>query len=109
MPSIHPSAVVETDAVGEGVAIGEFSIVRPGATIGDGVDLLPHVIVDAGVEIGADTEIQPGSYIGRRPRAAGAVVRRPTYDERLRIGAGGGVGAPAGVPLQVAIGGDTPM
>src|SRR5919205_729533 len=93
MSGIHPSAVVETDSIGEGVAIGEFSIVRPGAVIGDGVEILPHVVVDAKVEIGAGTEIQPGSYIGRRPRAAGAVAREPTYEERLRIGAGCAIGA----------------
>jgi acetyltransferase-like isoleucine patch superfamily enzyme len=107
MPAIHPSAVVESSAIGEGVTIGEFAVVRPGAVLGDGVTLLPHVIVDAGVEIGADTEVQPGSYIGRRPRAAGAVVRRPTYDERLRIGAGCAIGAHVVVYYDVEIGADT--
>jgi acetyltransferase-like isoleucine patch superfamily enzyme len=107
MQTIHSSAVVETDSVGEGVAIGEFSIVRAGAVIGDGVTLLPHVIVDAGVEIGAGSEIQPGSYIGRRPRAAGAVVRKPTYEERLRIGPGCAIGANVVVYYDVEIGEDT--
>lgn len=107
MPGVHSSAVVETDSIGEGVTIGEFSIVRPGAVIGDGATLLPHVIVDANVEIGAGTEIQPGSYIGRRPRAAGAVVRKPTYEERLRIGPGCAIGAHAVVYYDVEIGDDT--
>lgn len=107
MPGIHSSAVVETDSIGEGVAIGEFSIVRPGAVIGDGVVILPHVIIDAGVEIGAGTEIQPGGYVGRRPRAAGAVTREPTYEERLRIGAGCAIGAHVVVYYDVEIGDDT--
>jgi acetyltransferase-like isoleucine patch superfamily enzyme len=107
MARIHPSAVVESTSIGEGVEIGEFSVVRPGAVIGDGATLLPHVIVDAEVEIGAGTEIQPGSYIGRRPRAAGAVVRRPTYVERLRIGAGCAIGAHVVVYYDVEIGDDT--
>ncbi len=107
MPGIHSSAVVETDSIGEGVTIGEFAIVRPGAVIGDGVTILPHVIVDAKVEIGAGTEIQPGSYIGRRPRAAGAVARKPTYEERLRIGAGCAIGAHVVVYYDVEIGDDT--
>jgi acetyltransferase-like isoleucine patch superfamily enzyme len=107
MAAIHPSAVIESDSIGENVTIGEFSIVRAGAVIGDGVTLLPHVIVDAGVEIGAGTEIQPGSYIGRRPRAAGAVVRKPTYTEQLRIGAGCAIGAHAVVYYDVEIGDDT--
>ena len=107
MPAIHPSAVVESTSIGEGVAIGEFSVVRPGAVIGDGVNLLPHVIIDANVEIGAGTEVQPGSYIGRRPRAAGAVVRRPKYVERLRIGAGCAIGTNVAVYYDVEIGDDT--
>lgn len=107
MAAIHPSAIVESTSIGENVTIGEFSIVRPGAVIGDGVTLLPHVIVDAKVEIGAGTEVQPGSYLGRRPRAAGAVSRRPTYVERLRIGAGCAIGASVVVYYDVEIGDDT--
>ena len=107
MPGIHPSAVVETDSIGEGVTIGEFSIVRPGAVIGDGANILPHVVVDANVEIGAGTEILPGSYIGRRPRAAGAISRKPTYEERLRIGAGCAIGANVIVYYDVEVGADT--
>lgn len=107
MPPIHSTALVESDSIGEGVSIGEFSIVRPGAVIGDGVTLLPRVIVEAGVEIGAGTEVQPGSLLGRRPRAAGAVVRKPTYRERLQIGAGCAIGANAIVYYDVEIGEDT--
>jgi acetyltransferase-like isoleucine patch superfamily enzyme len=107
MATIHSSALVESSSIGEGVSIGEFSIVRPGAVIGDGVTLLPHVIVDAGVEIGAGTEVQPGSYLGRRPRAAGAIARAPTYTERLRIGSGCAIGAHVVVYYDVEIGDDT--
>lgn len=107
MPAIHPSAVVETDSIGAGVTIGEFSVIRPGAVLADGVTILPHVIVDAGVEIGADTEIQPGSCIGRRPRATGSVTHKPTYRERLRIGAGCAIGANAVIYYDVEIGADT--
>jgi len=107
MPTIHPSAVVETDSIGEGVEVGEFAVIRPGAVIGDGVTILPHVIVDTKVEIGAGTEIQAGTYIGRRPRAAGAVTRKPTYREELRIGAGCAIGAHAVIYYGVEIGDDT--
>jgi UDP-3-O-[3-hydroxymyristoyl] glucosamine N-acyltransferase len=107
MPGIHSSAVVETDSVGEGVTVGEFSIVRPGAVLGDGVTIMPHAVVDAGVEIGAGTEVLPGSYLGRRPRAVGAIVRKLTYEEQLRIGPGCAIGANAVVYYGVEIGGDT--
>lgn len=107
MPGIHPSAIVETDSIGEGVEIGEFAIVRPGAVIGDGVTILPRAIVDADVEVGPGTELQPGSYLGRRPRAAGVAARKPTYEERLRVGANCAIGFNAVVYYDVEIGDDT--
>ncbi len=107
MPTIHKSAVVETDAIGEGVAVGEFSIVRSGAVLGDGVTIHSHAIVEANVEIGADTEVLPGAYLGRRPRAVGAIAREPTYREELRIGPGCSIGAQAILYYDVEIGSDT--
>jgi len=107
MPTIHPSAVVETDSIGEGVAIGEFAIVRAGAVLGDGVAILPHAIVEADVEVGAATEVLPGALLGRRPRAVGAISREPTYREQLRVGPGCSIGAHAILYYDVEIGGDT--
>jgi acetyltransferase-like isoleucine patch superfamily enzyme len=107
MPGIHSSAVVETDSIGEGVTVGEFSVVRPGAVLGDGVTLMPHALVDAGVEIGAGTEVQPGCVIGRRPRGTGTIARKPSYRERLRIGSGCAIGANAAIYYEVEIGEDT--
>jgi acetyltransferase-like isoleucine patch superfamily enzyme len=107
MPAIHSSAVVETDSIGEGVTVAEFSIVRPGAVLGDRVTIHPRVVVEPGVEIGAGTEVLPGSYLGRRPRAVGAIVREPTFREVLWIGAGCSIGANAVVYYDTRIGSDT--
>jgi acetyltransferase-like isoleucine patch superfamily enzyme len=107
MTAIHPSAVVETEAIGEGVTIGEFAIVRPGAVLGDGVAVLPHAMIDAAVEISADTEVQFGACVGRRPRATGGVTRKPTWRERLRIGPGCAIGTHAVIYYDVEIGADT--
>lgn len=104
---IHPSAEVESDAIGAGVSIGEFSIVRAGAVLGDGVTVHPQAIVEPGVEVGAGSEILAGTYLGRRPRAAGAVARKPTYRERVRIGPGCVIGVNAIVYYDVEIGADT--
>ena len=41
MSPIHSTAVVETDAIGSGVSIGEFAVVRPGAVLGDSVTVHP--------------------------------------------------------------------
>ena len=101
--SIHPTAVVETDAIGEGVSIGEFAVVRAGVTIADGVTLHPHVVVENDIEVGGGTEVLPGSYLGRRPRAVGAVARDPSYEQRLVIGDGCVVGPHAIVYYDVEI------
>ena len=107
MPTIHSSAIVETDSIGEGVTIGEFALVRPGAVLGDGVTIHSHSIVEANAEIGAGTEVLPGALLGRRPRAVGAISREPTYREQLRIGPGCSIGAHAIVYYGVEVGSET--
>jgi UDP-3-O-[3-hydroxymyristoyl] glucosamine N-acyltransferase len=107
MPTIHPSAVVESDSIGAGASIGEFAVIRSGALIGDGVTIHPHVVIEPGIEIGAGTEVLPGTYIGRRPRAVGAIVRRPTYRETVRVGSGCSIGTNAVIYYGVEIGDDT--
>jgi UDP-3-O-[3-hydroxymyristoyl] glucosamine N-acyltransferase len=106
MASIHSTAVVDTDSIGSGVSIGEYAVVRAGAVIGDGVAIHPHVVVNANVRLGRDTEILPGSYVGRAPRAAGAVARAPSFREELSIGPGCAIGANAIVYYDVEIGAD---
>jgi acetyltransferase-like isoleucine patch superfamily enzyme len=107
MPTIHPSAVVESDSIGAATSIGEFAVIRAGAAIGENVTIHPHVVIEPGVEIGAGTEILPGTYIGRRPRAVGAIAREPTYRETVRIGAGCSIGVNAVIYYDVEIGDDT--
>lgn len=104
MPTIHPSAAVESDAIGAGASIGEFAVVRAGATIGAGAIVHPNVVIEPGVEIGAGTEIMPGAYVGRRPKAVGAVGRRPTFRETLSIGAGCAIGPNAVIYYEARIG-----
>jgi acetyltransferase-like isoleucine patch superfamily enzyme len=107
MPNVHSSAVVETESIGNGASIGEFAVIRAGTAIGDDVTIHPHVVIEAGVEIGAGTEVLPGTYIGRRPRAVGAIVRKPTFREVVRIGAGCSIGTNAVIYYDVEIGDDT--
>ncbi len=82
-------------------------MVRAGAVIGDDVTIHPHVVIEPGVEIGVGTEVLPGSYIGRRPRAVGSIVRDPTYRETTSVGAGCSIGANAVIYYDVEIGDDT--
>ena len=82
-------------------------MVRAGAVIGEDVTVHPHVVIEPGVEIGPGTEVLPGTYLGRRPRAVGAISREPTYRETVRIGAGCSIGTHAVVYYDVEIGDDT--
>lgn len=107
MAGIHASAVVETEAIGDGVTVGEFAIVRSGAVLGDGAVIHPHAIIDTGVEVGAGTEILPRALLGRRPRAVGAVAREPVFEERLTVGEGCSIGVGATIYYDVEIGADT--
>jgi len=86
MTSIHPSAVVETDSIGEGVRIH------------------PHVVVGAGVRLGDGVEVLPGAVIGREPRAVGAVAREPTFARQVSIGPGCAIGVNAVVYYDVEVG-----
>jgi UDP-3-O-[3-hydroxymyristoyl] glucosamine N-acyltransferase len=107
MPGIHSSAAVETDSIGEGVEIGEFAVVRPGAVLGDRVRIHPHAVIESAVEIGAGTEVLPGSCLGQRPRAVGTIDREHTFEEGLRIGADCLIGTHAIVYYDVEIGAGT--
>jgi acetyltransferase-like isoleucine patch superfamily enzyme len=107
MPAIHPTAAVDADSIGDDAWIGEFAVVRAGARLGDGVRIHPHVVIEEGVEIGAGTEILPGCYLGRRPRAVGAVQRPVPYEQTLRIGPGCSVGTNVVIYFDVEIGAET--
>ncbi|GJE01967.1 acyl-ACP--UDP-N-acetylglucosamine O-acyltransferase [Methylobacterium isbiliense] len=66
---IHPSALVEDGAeLGRGVTIGPFCHVGPQVSLGDGVDLVSHVVVAGATRIGARTRIFPFASIGHPPQ-----------------------------------------
>jgi acetyltransferase-like isoleucine patch superfamily enzyme len=104
---IHSTAVVETDALGSGVTIGEFAVVRTGAVIGDGAVVHPHVVIESGAQIGEETEVLPGCHIGRAPKAVGAISRDPDYRQQLVIGANCSIGANAVIYYDTEIGPET--
>lgn len=95
---------METDSIGAGVSIGEFAVVRSGVVVGDGVTVHSHVVIESDIELGSGTEILPGSHIGRRPRAVGAIAREPSYKQRLLIGSNCLIGSHAVVYYDVEMG-----
>jgi UDP-N-acetylglucosamine acyltransferase len=67
--SVHPTAVIEDGArVGADVRVGPFCHVGPEVVLGDGVELLSHVVVAGRTEIGARTRIFPFASIGHQPQ-----------------------------------------
>ncbi len=64
-PGIHPTAVIEPDAIiGEGVTIREFCYVGHAARIDKGAILYPHVYVGDGAQIGEESVLYPGVVCG---------------------------------------------
>ncbi|MES2984767.1 MAG: acyl-ACP--UDP-N-acetylglucosamine O-acyltransferase [Pseudomonadota bacterium] len=67
--TIHPTAVIAEGAkLGANVYVGPYCVVGANVTLGDGVRLLSHVVIDGDTSIGAGTEIFPFASIGHRPQ-----------------------------------------
>ncbi len=68
-PVIHPSAVVSPGAVlGAGVRIGPWCSVGAEAVLGDGVELVSHVVVDGHTAIGEGARLFPFCTVGLAPQ-----------------------------------------
>ena len=69
MTDIHPTAVISDGArLGAEVSIGPFCCVGPDVELGDGVQLVSHVVVDGRTRVGAGTRIFPFASIGHIPQ-----------------------------------------
>jgi len=104
MSRISENAIVQTDVLGKNIIIDEFAIIRPGAQIGNNVMIHPHVIINENVVIGDGVEIFPGTLIGKEPKGAGALARKPEFEKRLIIGANCSIGPNAVIYYDVEIG-----
>jgi len=69
MATIHPTAIVDSKAsLAESVTVGPYCIVGADVVLGEGVDLISHVVVEGRTTIGANTRIFPFASIGHRPQ-----------------------------------------
>jgi UDP-N-acetylglucosamine acyltransferase len=69
MTEIHPTALVAEGAeIGTDVKIGPYSIVGSAVKLGDGVELVSHVIVEGITSVGSNTRIFPFASIGHQPQ-----------------------------------------
>jgi acetyltransferase-like isoleucine patch superfamily enzyme len=101
---VSKHAIVETRHLGRNVRIGEFAVIRAGATLGDDVVVHPHVVIESGVVIGDGVEVFPGAFIGKEPKGAGALARQPLFERRVQIGANTSIGPHAVIYYDVEIG-----
>lgn len=73
-PGVHPTAAVSSEAaIGEGVFIGPFVVVEPGAKIGARSIIAAHSYIGHGVQIGEDCRIYPNVTIYERCTLANRV------------------------------------
>ncbi|MEM7302497.1 MAG: acyl-ACP--UDP-N-acetylglucosamine O-acyltransferase [Pseudomonadota bacterium] len=69
MSNIHSTAIVEDGAtLGADVKIGPYCHVGPQVTLGDGVQLVSHVVVAGNTTVGTSTRIFPFASIGHEPQ-----------------------------------------
>lgn len=104
---ISKMAVVETDQIGRNVNIGEFCVIRAGVILGDNVTIHPNVIIESGVTIGNGVELFPGTYIGKKPKGAGATARPIEFVPKVTVGDNCVIGPNAVIYYDVTIGNNT--
>jgi acetyltransferase-like isoleucine patch superfamily enzyme len=122
-PRLHPQALVESDAIGDGTRIWAFAHVMAGARVGRNCNLGEGVFVESGVVIGDDVTVKNGvalytgltvedeAFLGPhcvftndlRPRS-GRHKRPPAAFAETRIGRGASVGANATILCGHAVG-----
>lgn len=81
--SIHPLAVVSTDAVlGTGVTVGPFAVIEDGVELGDFCTVATGAVIKSGVTAGCHNEFHEHAVIGGTPQH----VARPAHVGAVRIG-----------------------
>lgn len=104
---IHSSAIVNTQDIGENTQIHEFVVIRENVKIGKNVIIHPHCVIASGVTIADGVEIFPGAFIGKEPKGAGAIARKPVFKSQITIGENTSIGPNAVIYYDVVIGNNT--
>lgn len=61
---VSERALVDKDAsLGENVAVGAGSVIKAGASVGDGTVIMENVFIDCGVTVGKNCVIEPGAVV----------------------------------------------
>jgi len=85
--SVHPTAIIDPKArLGEGVAVGAYSIIGADVEIGDNTWIGPHVVIQGPTKIGCDNRIYQFASLGEAPqdkKYAGEPTRLEIGDRNL--------------------------
>lgn len=66
---IHPTAVIDPKAkIPNSCKIGPFCVVGPEVTLGEGCELLSHVVLSGPLQIGSNNRVYPFTTIGLEPQ-----------------------------------------
>ncbi len=105
--TIHATAIIsENTIIGTGVTIGPYAVIGD-AIIGNDSIIHPFVVIADGVVLGRAVEIFPGAMIGKEPKGAGALARKPEFIKRILIGDECSIGPHAVIFYDVEIGNNT--
>ena len=70
MAKIDPTArVLDGAKLGADVLVGPYCTIGPNVTLGDGCQLVSHVVIQGHTEIGAGAKIQPFASLGSAPQS----------------------------------------
>jgi UDP-3-O-[3-hydroxymyristoyl] glucosamine N-acyltransferase len=104
---IHSTAIIDSEAIiADNVTIGPYAVIGK-ATVNRGSILHPHCVIADGVETGCNVEVFPGAYIGKEPKGAGALARKPEYERWVKIGDACSIGTNSVIYYDVDIGSNT--
>lgn len=63
--NIHPTAVIEDGVkIGANVTVGSFTYIATNVEIGDGTEVMSHVVIKGPTVIGKDNRIFPFAIVG---------------------------------------------
>lgn len=57
---VHPTADVQSAAIGEGTRVWQFCVILPGAKIGRGCNICAHVLIESDVQVGDNVTVKSG-------------------------------------------------
>jgi acetyltransferase-like isoleucine patch superfamily enzyme len=63
MPTIHPTADVQSADIGEGTTVWQFCVILPQARIGEGCNINCHCFIENDVVIGHRVTVKSGVYL----------------------------------------------